>query len=101
MKDAGIREEEESMKLSWPVRIEKMEEGHESFLAQGLPPQTGVITEGDTLEEAVRNAREALTCVLGSMLDHGLDIPDPARSIGSEEGIYWIEPDPKVASRSW
>jgi predicted RNase H-like HicB family nuclease/DNA-binding XRE family transcriptional regulator len=72
------------------------EEGHEYFLVQGLSPLTGVLTEGDTLEEAKKNAREALTGVLGSMLDHGDDIPDPTRTTKKKD-VYWIEPDPKVA----
>ena len=85
------------MKLAWPVRIEKMsEEGHEYFLVQGLSPLTGVITEGDSLEDALNNAREALSGILGSMLDHGDEIPEAPVVKRAEKDIYWIEPDPKV-----
>lgn len=38
-----------------------------------------VFAEGDTLEEAVFNARQALDGVLASMLDHELDIPVPTK----------------------
>ena len=65
------------MKYSWPVRITEEQEGENRyFLVQGLPPLTGIITEGDSLEEALRNATEAVTGVLGAMLDQGGEIPD-------------------------
>ncbi len=83
------------MKISYPVKIEKGSE--EEYLVQGLSPLDNVLTYGMTLSEALDNAREALTGVLGSMLDHGMDIPDPFVQEGKQEGVYWIEPAPKVA----
>lgn len=85
------------MKASYPIRVKwNTEDG--VFHVQGLPPLTGVITYGDTLEDALENAREALTGILGSMLDRGDNIPNPADpSRIMKEGIYWIDPDPKVA----
>lgn len=86
------------MKYSWPVNIKKMrEDGTEYYLVQGLSPLTGVITEGDSLEDALNNAREALSGILGSMLDRGDEIPDAPVVKRAEKDIYWIEPDPKVA----
>lgn len=86
------------MKYSWPVRITKeKEEGKDYFLVQGLAPLTGIITEGDSLDEALSNACEAATGVLGAMLDHGDEIPDPPVLDGKRTDVYWIEPDPKVA----
>ena len=85
------------MKYSWPVRItEEFEEGKRYFLVQGLSPLTGIITEGDSLEEALKNAREATTGVLGAMLDRGEEIPD-AGGDSREKDVYWVEPGPKVA----
>ena len=85
------------MKYSWPVRITEEQEGeHRYFLVRGLPPLTGIITEGDSLEEALKNATEAVTGVLGAILDQGGDIPDPV-SPRKEKNVYWIEPNPNVA----
>lgn len=47
----------------------------------------GAITEGDTLEEAVFNASEALDGVLASMMDNGFDVPVPTVS---KKGEYPI-----------
>jgi predicted RNase H-like HicB family nuclease/DNA-binding XRE family transcriptional regulator len=82
------------MKVTYPVRILKEED---YYSVQGLEPLTGVITDGDTLGEALKNAREALTGVLGAMLDHGMEIPDPLRPEEAQEGIYWVEPDLHVS----
>ena len=82
------------MKVTYPVKIQKEED---YYSVQGLEPLTGVITDGNSLEEAMKNAREALTGVLGAMLDHGMEIPDPSRQGGEQEGVYWIEPDLHVA----
>lgn len=84
------------MKILYPVRIDKDEESG-ALLVEGLVPLTNVLTYGNTLEDALENAREALTGILGAMLDHGDDIPDPVNPSKKEEDIYWIEPDPKVA----
>ncbi len=85
------------MKYSWPVRITEEQEGeHRYFLVRGLPPLTGIITEGDSLEEALKNATEAVTGVLGAILDQGGDIPDPV-SPRKEKNVYWIEPNHNVA----
>ncbi|MBU6421773.1 MAG: type II toxin-antitoxin system HicB family antitoxin [Gammaproteobacteria bacterium] len=46
-----------------------------------------VFTEGESLEEAIFNAREALDGVLASMLKHGLDIPAPT---ATRKGEYEI-----------
>lgn len=82
------------MIVTYPVRIEKSEG---TYLVKGIAPFDNVLTYGTTLTEAIENAREALTGVLGSMLDHGMRIPDPIHPVEKTEGIHWIEPDPKVA----
>jgi len=82
------------MKVTYPVRIQKEED---YYSVQGMEPLTGVITDGDTLSEALKNAREALTGVLGAMLDHGMEIPDPSVPVAEQEGVYWIEPDLHVS----
>ena len=42
------------MKVTCPIRIQKEED---YYSVQGLEPLTGVITDGDTLDEALKNAR--------------------------------------------
>ncbi len=54
-----------------------------------------VITEGDTEEEAVFNAQEALDGVLASMTEHGDEIPSPS---GIEDGEVGIAVSPEVAA---
>lgn len=40
-----------------------------------VPVLPGCVTFGQDLDEAKRNAREAIECHLGSMLEHGEPIP--------------------------
>jgi antitoxin HicB len=53
----------------------------------------GAITEGETIEECVFNAAEALTGVIECMIENGQDIPRPSENI---EGAYYIAPEAKV-----
>lgn len=85
------------MKVVYPVRIEASEDS--GFIAQGVPPLTGVVTWGATREEAEANAVEALTAVLETLLDRGLPIPEPLAetSDGTEGEVVLVEPDPSAA----
>ncbi len=81
------------MKIVYPFRIWKEDE---DYLVQGLEPLENVLTYGTDIEEALINGREALTGVLGAMLDNGQKIPDPPK-VSKTKNVYWIEPDPSVA----
>ena len=81
------------MKIAYPVRIHK-EEG--VYMVHGLKPLDNVLTYGKSIEKALLNAREALTGVLGVMLDDGQKIPLPPR-VKRAKGLYWVEPAPSVA----
>lgn len=59
-----------------------------------FPDVTGAVTAGDTFEEAIGNAREALTGVLGSILDRGLPVPRPAAE--PAEDRFPIQAEPEV-----
>jgi predicted RNase H-like HicB family nuclease/DNA-binding XRE family transcriptional regulator len=83
------------MTLAYPMKFHPAEEG--GYWVQGVPPLTNVLSEGETLEHAKEMAREALSGVFLSMLDHGLPIPRPLPII-EEEGIQWIEPEPSVVA---
>lgn len=79
------------MTIAYPIRFEA---DGDAISAQGLPPFTGVITYGATMEEARFNAAEALTLEMQCRLDEGGDIPKPEVQEGP--GIEMIEPDAVV-----
>ena len=81
------------MKVVYPFRIWKEDQG---YLIQGLKPLENVLTYGENVDDALKNGREALTGVLGAMLDHGQKIPEPQK-MRQTKGVYKIEPDPSVA----
>lgn len=81
------------MKVVYPFRIWKEEK---DYLVQGFKPLENVLTSGESIEDALKNGREALTGVLGAMLDHGQLIPEPPK-VRKTKGVYKIEPDPSVA----
>lgn len=84
------------MNLAFPMRFtpEPGEDG--VFNVQGVDPMDNVITFGESMEEAKAMAREALTAVIESMLDHGTPIPRPPAAEGAN--IHWIEPEPEVVA---
>lgn len=55
----------------------------------------GAISCGDTIEECLFNGAEALTGIIESDMDHGLEIPRPSENV---EGAYYIAPEAKVQS---
>ena len=55
-----------------------------------FPDVRGAVTEGETLDEAIAFAREALTGVLGSLHDDGLPVPRPTTP--AAPGLYAIQP---------
>jgi antitoxin HicB len=59
---------------SFSVILDPQEEGGFTVTVSGLPE---VVTEGDTREEALVNAREAIELALAYRRDHGLPIPAP------------------------
>jgi len=81
------------MILTYSAKIRHIAED-KSYLVEfpGLP---GCLTEGDTLEAAKQNAKEALTGYLSSIFERNLKIPDPSALKG--RNIYDIEPEPEVA----
>jgi antitoxin HicB len=57
---------------SFSVILEPQEGGGFTVLVPALPE---VVTEGDTEQEALANAEEAILAVLSFRRDHGLPIP--------------------------
>jgi antitoxin HicB len=81
------------MILSYPAKI-KYIAGDKTYLVE-FPDLPGCLTEGDTLEDARHNAREALTGYLESIFEREIKIPLPSDMKG--KNVYYIEPEPEVS----
>jgi predicted RNase H-like HicB family nuclease len=69
-----------------------------------VPDIPGCFSAGDTLEEAIENAEEAILMQLEDMIDRGLDVPDPsAPDAVAEQFPGWalaaVEVDPRQLSK--
>jgi antitoxin HicB len=62
--------------FSFSVVLEPQEDGGFTVLVPALPE---VVTEGDTEDEALANAAEAIRAILAYRRDHGLAIPADAQ----------------------
>jgi len=62
--------------LSFSVVLEPQPEGGFTVLVPALPE---VVTEGDTEEEALANAQEAIRAILAFRRDNGMAIPADAQ----------------------
>ncbi len=85
-------EEEVVMLKSYPVIFHKEEEGYWVEF-----PEFGGGTQGEDLEEAMKNARQMLESVLASYLDEGLVLPisSDIQKISVEDGFAtMIQADP-------
>ncbi|WP_373760511.1 type II toxin-antitoxin system HicB family antitoxin [Streptococcus ferus] len=66
-------------------------------------PEFGGGTQGEDLEEAMKNARQMLESVLASYLDEGMKLPSPSdiRKISAEDGfVTMIQADPSSYLKS-
>ncbi len=63
---------------SYTAILSPAEEGGYTVSVPALP---GCFTQGDTIEEAVKNAEEAITCYLESLLKDGEPIPEENQGI--------------------
>ncbi len=61
--------------FSFSVVLEPQEDGGFTVLVPALPE---VVTEGDTEEEALANAQEAIRAILAYRRDNGMSIPADA-----------------------
>ena len=73
----------------------KLEEDHEAGgYTVSFPDVPGVITEGDTLDEALFNAWEALNGVLESLVSRGENLPE-SRAV-PDESMHPIDVEPHI-----
>ena len=81
------------MILSYPAKIKYLKED-KSYLVE-FPDLPGCLTEGESLDDAKSNAKEALTGYLASIFEREHKIPDPSPKKG--RNIYLIKPEPEVS----
>ena len=63
-----------------------------------FPDLDGCFTQGDTLEEALTNAKEAMELTLEDVFD-GCPLPECKTKANEEKGFYRIDVDPELAAR--
>lgn len=78
------------MEIRYPAVLEPEESG--GFFVRFIDVE-GAMTDGETLDEALFNASEALSGILGWMLDDNRPIPEPSPA---GEGMYLIAPDART-----
>ena len=78
--------------IAYPAKFEKAAEGGYVVEFIDIP---SCVTEGDTLEEAKTMAKEAISAMLYSLDSRKKAIPEPSDI--KKRGIYYIEPDLKIA----
>jgi len=81
------------MILSYPAKIKYLKEDN-SYIVE-FPDLPGCLTEGETLDDAKRNAKEALTGYLASIFEREYKIPEPSKAGG--RNFHMIEPEPEVS----
>ncbi|MDR2924998.1 MAG: type II toxin-antitoxin system HicB family antitoxin [Azoarcus sp.] len=78
------------MDIRYPATLEAQPGG--GFFVQFIDlPDT--FTEGQTKEEALFNAAEVLSAMLGAKLEDGMEIPEPTPDA---RGAHYIAPDAKT-----
>ena len=78
------------MDIRYPAVLEPQEGG--GFFVRFVDLE-GALTDGETLDEALFNAGEALSAMLGWLLDENKPVPAPSPA---GEGMYLIAPDART-----
>lgn len=63
--------------MKWPYRMEIVEDPEEGGFVISYPELPGCLTSGETLEDALRNGREAKKVWLEAAMESGMTIPKP------------------------
>lgn len=72
-------------RLEYPFNISTLppEEGG-GYLIE-FPDLPGCISDGETINEAIANGKDAMLCWIETAKQHGDEVPQPSSSIGSLE----------------
>jgi DNA-binding XRE family transcriptional regulator/predicted RNase H-like HicB family nuclease len=62
-------------------------------------PGMGIYTYGESLEDAKKQAQDALTGYLAVIVDKDMDLP--VQKLRSKSSLYLIKPDPKISFAIW
>ncbi len=79
------------MRIEYPLKLHKAEEG--GYWAE-FPDLPGCITEGDSEEEVLAMAKDALSGWLAVRFERNFSIPEPRLLKG--KNVRWVEPNPDV-----
>ena len=72
------------MKLSYPVTIKNYSGGQVGLFCVDVPE---AVTAGNTLQEAIHNAEDALVVALSSYTDQQRDIPVPSKPLSDQQVV--------------
>lgn len=78
--------------ISYQAKLTKEKEGGYSVSFPDIP---GCFTQGETIEDALLNAQEALSLHLEEAVNPNWDLPKAKDHKGN--GLYWVTPDLDVA----
>ncbi|MBF0466436.1 MAG: type II toxin-antitoxin system HicB family antitoxin [Nitrospirae bacterium] len=81
------------IRLQYPAVVTYIEEDND-YLVE-FPDLKGCITDGETIEQALFNAKEALTGYLAVVFERDHSVPEASDLKG--DNIYLVEPEPKVS----
>ena len=79
------------MRIRYPLKMHKAEEG--GYWAE-FPDLPGCVTDGETEEEVLAMAKDALSGWLAVRFERNFTIPEAKRLKG--KNIRWVEPSPDV-----
>ena len=57
-----------------------------------FPDLPGCISDGETIDEAIANGKDAMLCWIETAKQHGDEVPQPSSSVGSLE-LFESSPD--------
>jgi antitoxin HicB len=78
--------------IKYQAKLTKESEGGYSVTFPDVP---GCFTDGDTIEEALINAKEALSLHLEESVNPKWDVPTPKERKG--RNLYWVTPEFEIA----
>jgi predicted RNase H-like HicB family nuclease len=81
--------------LNFPVILEPDETGGFVMICPLIP---GCFSQGETVEEALANIREAIQLCLEEMAMRGEEIPDPSKVLLGNVSVVQQTPNPKIVS---
>jgi antitoxin HicB len=83
------------MKLDYPFTVRPLSEDDGGGYLVEFPDLPGCMSDGETIEEAIENAADAMKCWIAAMREAGREIPLP--TLAKEEGYSgkWQQRAPK------